>query len=320
MPKEHTNAKDWASTFVGTNIMYEGIATYKDESVYLSSDTLSRCLPNLKGKPVIIEHKLGIKPENMEKYAVGYVVRCGRDFNSDVNTCEFVIFDDEAKQLLMNGYSLSTSYIAKGFKDGGTFINTPYDREIIDLEFTHLAIVKNPRYEKVKVYQNEKEDEVIESEDEMPNENEKIEIKSELFNSLLSAVLKPFQNKKEEELEEKENEEKEEQDDDVLEYQGEKFSKKDLVACFKKNNKNNEEEKEEKEEEKDDASDVVDEEEKEEKEEESNKEDKEEKQNGLEEDWFKKMQELMNSADNNEKIKPVASQQDALEKGKKIYG
>lgn len=317
MNKEHTNAKDWASTFVGTDIMYEGIATYKDESVYLSSETLNRCLPNLKGKPVIIEHKLGIKPENMEKYAVGYVTRCGREFNDDRNTCEFVIFDDEAKQLLMNGYSLSTSYIAKGFREGGTFINTPYDREIIDLEFTHLAIVKNPRYEKVKVYQNEKENN-LESEDEMPNENEKIEIKSELFNSLLSAVLKPFQNKKDEELEEKEEKENEDKEEnDELEYQGEKFSIKELVSCFKKNNKNNEEEEEE---EKEDASDVVDEENKENEEEEETKEDKEEKQNGLEEDWFEKMQELMNSGEKNDKIKPMATQKDAIEKGKKIYG
>lgn len=155
--KENINAKDYASTYKGESVMYEGIATYKDESVFLSKDTLKKCMPNLKGRPVIIEHKLGIKPDNMEKYAVGYVTDC--EYNNETGDfdCDFVTWNDEAKELLKNGYTLSTSYIPKEFGNGGTFINTPYDKEIKDLNFTHLAIVKNPRYEKVKVYMNSTE-------------------------------------------------------------------------------------------------------------------------------------------------------------------
>lgn len=156
--KENINAKDYASTYKGESVMYEGIATYKDESVFLSKDTLKKCMPNLKGRPVIIEHKLGIKPDNMEKYAVGYVTDC--EYNNETGDfdCDFVTWNDEAKELLKNGYTLSTSYIPKEFGNGGTFINTPYDKEIKDLSFTHLAIVKNPRYEKVKVYMNSTEE------------------------------------------------------------------------------------------------------------------------------------------------------------------
>lgn len=155
--KENINAKDYASTYKGESVMYEGIATYKDESVFLSKDTLKKCMPNLKGRPVIIEHKLGIKPDNMEKYAVGYVTNC--EYNNETGDfdCDFVTWNDEAKELLKNGYTLSTSYIPKEFGNGGTFINTPYDKEIKDLNFTHLAIVKNPRYEKAKVYMNSTE-------------------------------------------------------------------------------------------------------------------------------------------------------------------
>lgn len=155
---EKNNAKDWAKTYKGTSVMYEGIATYKDESVYLSKDTLKRVMPELKGRPVIIEHKLGINPGNMENYAVGYVTKC--EYNNETGDfdCDFVTWDEEAKALLNNGYTLSTSYKATEFNNGGTYINTPYDREITDLEFTHLAIVKNPRYEKVKVYQNSTEE------------------------------------------------------------------------------------------------------------------------------------------------------------------
>lgn len=156
--KENINAKDYASTYKGESVMYEGIATYKDESVFLSKDTLKKCMPNLKGRPVIIEHKLGIKPDNMEKYAVGYVTDCKYNNETGDFDCDFVTWNDEAKELLKNGYTLSTSYIPKEFGNGGTFINTPYDKEIKDLNFTHLAIVKNPRYEKAKVYMNSTEE------------------------------------------------------------------------------------------------------------------------------------------------------------------
>lgn len=318
--EEKQNAKDWAKTFRGESLMYEGIATYKDESVFLSKDTLMKCMPELKGRPVIIEHKLGIKPDNMEKYAVGYVTKSGyNEFNGDFY-CEFVTWDDEAIRLLKDGYTLSTSYIAKGFADGGTHINTPYDREITDLDFTHLAIVKNPRYEKVKVYQNSIDEEQHKEEETETEEHqnsaiikekecnmteEKIEVEQGFFNTLLGMAQKAFSNGKEEE--------KDNAKDDEFEYEGEKYSKKELVNAFKKM-KDNEMDEEDAE----DAEDAIDEAEKE------NKCGKKEKMNSAEDeiDWFELMQERMNSAERGEddKIAPVQTREKALERGKEIYG
>lgn len=337
--EELQNAKDWAKTYKGHSVMYEGIATYKDEAVYLSQDTLKKCMPELKGRPVIIEHKLGINPSNMEDNAVGYVTNC--EYNNETGDfdCDFVIFDDEAKKLLKNGYTLSTSYIAKSFDNGGTYINTPYDREITGMDFTHLAIVKNPRYEKVKVYQNsideipediqekilEKQNNSTESgelQNDIIEEKEicmdKIEVDQNIFNSLLEMVTRPFNNSKKE--------------DDTFEYEGAKYSKQELVNCWKKNAKCNEEDAET-----EDVKDVV--EEKEEKpakkaneveteevvvEEAPTEETKpeEEKENSVEEvDWFEKMQELMNSNhDEDDKIPPAITVESSIEKGKKIYG
>lgn len=157
--KDYNNAKDYAKVYKGENVMYEGIATYQDESVYLSTETLKKVMPKIKGRPVIVEHKAGITPNNMEKYAVGYVT--GEEYNNETGRfdVDFVIWNDEAKELLDNkGYTLSTSYVAREFTNGSCCINTPYENEITDLDFTHLAIVKNPRYEKVKVYENSKEE------------------------------------------------------------------------------------------------------------------------------------------------------------------
>lgn len=159
MTFEWSNAKDWAKVYKGVSVMYEGIAEYPNERVFLSKDTLKKCVPGLKGRPVIIQHQAGITPENMKEHEVGYVTNCYYNNETGDFDCDFVIDDDTAKDLLDNkGYTLSTSYIAKSFGNSGTFINSKYDREITDLDFRHLAIVKNPRYERVKVYQNEVEE------------------------------------------------------------------------------------------------------------------------------------------------------------------
>ena len=159
-------AKDYAKVYRGENVMKRGIATYKDEAIFLSQDTLHRDMETLKGRPVVIKHQ-DVTPENMEEKAVGYVTETF--YNNEAGTfgCKFVIFDDEAKELIRNGYSLSTCYKPTSFGAGGTEINTPYDREVTGLNFTHLALVPDPRYEDAKIYENgimEMEEENIENE------------------------------------------------------------------------------------------------------------------------------------------------------------
>lgn len=298
--KENINAKDYASTYKGESVMYEGIATYKDESVFLSKDTLKKCMPNLKGRPVIIEHKLGIKPDNMEKYAVGYVTDC--EYNNETGDfdCDFVTWNDEAKELLKNGYTLSTSYIPKEFGNGGTFINTPYDKEIKDLNFTHLAIVKNPRYEKVKVYMNSvnpnNKDSIgnkPENQNDINEEKEnycmdKIEVEQGFLKSLLDRVSKTLEFSNADDEEEKklaaEKAAKEAEEKAKAEEEAKKKAEEEAKA-------------------KEEAEKAA-----------------KEKENSV--DWFEKMQEVMNSNDRGEadKIKPAPNSKSALEKGKKIFG
>lgn len=155
---EIVNSKDWAKVYRASNFIEKGVCEYANERVYLSKETLLRACQSMKGRPVIIDHTTGITPENMQQYAVGYVVEadCSLD-NSAALDCRFVVFDDEGKAVIAEGYSVSCAYKPKAFGPGGTWHNVPYDREIIDLEFTHLALVQNPRYEDAKVYENAKD-------------------------------------------------------------------------------------------------------------------------------------------------------------------
>lgn len=154
MSTQKTNAKDWAKNY-RAKFIEKGVCTYEDEVVYLSQETLNKAIQTIKGRPTIIIHK-NVTPDNMEDHAVGYVTDVDFDECSADFWCNFIVFDDEAKQLIANGYSVSCAYIPKAYGDSGTWHNTHYDREITDLEFTHLALVPDPRYEDAKIYENSK--------------------------------------------------------------------------------------------------------------------------------------------------------------------
>lgn len=153
---ELQNSKDWAKVYRACNFIEKGVCEYANERVYVSQDALQKSLMTMKGRPVIIDHKIGITPENMQEYAVGYVTGVELNNFEAGCDCQFVIFDDKGKEVIADGYSVSCAYKPIAFGPGGTWHNVPYDREIVELEFTHLALVQNPRYEDAKVYENSK--------------------------------------------------------------------------------------------------------------------------------------------------------------------
>ena len=62
---EKTNSKDWAKTFRAANFIEKGVCTYKDETIYLSQETLNKAIQSIKGRPVVIKHQK-VTPQNKE--------------------------------------------------------------------------------------------------------------------------------------------------------------------------------------------------------------------------------------------------------------
>lgn len=154
---EKQNSKDWAKTYKASNFIEKGVCTYNDETIYLSQEALNKAIASIKGRPVVIKHQK-VTPQNMEDHAVGYVSDCGFCEQEASFYCNFLVFDDEGKEVIAKDYSVSCAYIPKAFGNGGTWHNTPYDREVTELEFTHLALVPDPRYEDAKIYENSKDE------------------------------------------------------------------------------------------------------------------------------------------------------------------
>lgn len=256
------NAKDWAKTY-GAKFLEQGVCKYANETILIKNDAIFRMMHTLKGRPVIILHKDDIKPENMEEHADGYVsaVRY-HEFDASFH-CDFVVFTDEGNQKIKDGWSVSCAYIPTEWGMGGEWHSVPYDREILNGEFTHLALVPNPRYEDITIYENSKKEKEamvfklfqkkeVENQKELQNavveisENEEIPLKD-----LVEAYKNAKKNEADEEKK-KEDEEKEKVNmDDEIEVDGEKVKVKDLVNAYKKASKKNESDEDKKDEDED---------------------------------------------------------------------
>lgn len=96
---------------------------------------------------------------------------------------EGIIWDEKAQELILKGWSVSCSYDFLAFNDeGGIENNIEYDKEFTELNFTHLAIVDNPRYERANIVFNCKTEEVVDNSKE--NEMNIIDKLQELINSV----------------------------------------------------------------------------------------------------------------------------------------
>lgn len=403
---EKQNSKDWAKTYKASNFIEKGVCTYNDETIYLSQEALNKAILSIKGRPVVIKHQK-VTPQNMEDHAVGYVSDCGFCSDTAAFYCNFLVFDDEGKEVIAKDYSVSCAYIPKAFGKGGTWHNTPYDREVTELEFTHLALVPDPRYEDAKIYENAMDSEegrwitikgnkIFVKNGEKPQETfkkwlsnlsnedykkakekgtvkefdiniddefslsvkgkmkdlkvieiidggtiklsdnnkykvtytgtlekitekqnstdnttketynmDKIEVEQGFLTSLLALVQQPFLNAKEDKKEEPKEKEDAKVDDDEMEYEGKKYSKKELVNTFEAGcaGKKAEEEKEKTNAVEEEVVEVV---------EQSTDDDME---------FFNSMQKLMATAqtDANDKVE-VHSQNKGLELGSKAFG
>jgi len=192
---EKNNAKDYPKFYYARH-MKEGVAGYLSETILLTDDTIKKFMRSFDGKPVYIEHDDREEQERIDtlkETAIGYVTETFYNELDGWYWCKFMIIDDAGHKVINDGWTVSNAYIPTEDKKGGTRHNVPYDREITDGYFTHLALVPNPRYEDAMIftpdayraYQDEKRQQFNEL------KNSKTEEKKGL-------IMKFFKNKKEE--------------------------------------------------------------------------------------------------------------------------
>lgn len=110
------------------------------------------------GKPVVNRvHKEITKNFIKNGKADGVVI--GSRFNSDDGWewSDFIIWDEATEKNCRDGYQLSCAYVPTAVNwTPGLHHNVPYDGIIENGEYTHLAVVPNPRYEGAYIVCNSK--------------------------------------------------------------------------------------------------------------------------------------------------------------------
>lgn len=144
----------WTKTYKVVGFLEPGIVRFGDKNltVYISEKAIERYSYRLKGKPVTVGHIEGITEANAQQYSVGDVAVC-----TEPGECVVTIKNEEADRKIESGERFSCCWVPVKWGPGGTWHNIPYDKELVEMDFTHLAIVPDPRYENVEVFMNSKE-------------------------------------------------------------------------------------------------------------------------------------------------------------------
>ena len=152
----------WPNVY-SCNFIEQGLVAYEKEGgsgdkeiLYVSKETIDRMLPSIIGRSVVIKHQK-INPDNYEqkreeKKIVGNVIRAWFNPSDGWFWCDFLV-DIQAGRTRIDQEqdSVSCAYKVIDSKEGGVWHDIPYDGEITDGSFTHLALVESPRYEGAKI-------------------------------------------------------------------------------------------------------------------------------------------------------------------------
>lgn len=174
MTEEKQNAKQAPAVYYCRH-MFAGIVGYENERILVDTDAMKGMAPSMVGKPVYALHQ-DVDLEKLQETAAGYVTDCFYNELDGWLWAKFIIVSDEGHKAIADEWSVSNAYVPTQWAIGGTFHNIDYNRRIAGGEFTHLALVPNPRYESAciftpdqfKVYQAGKKSELLELQNSKP--------------------------------------------------------------------------------------------------------------------------------------------------------
>ena len=148
---EKLNARQFPRAYYARH-MQPGICVYNDETILVDADHMKAMAPSFVGKPVYIGHQ-PVDLAKLKEQAAGYI---SDSFYNELDGwlwVKFVAIDDTAHDAIQRGWAVSNAYVPLQWDDKpGTWHNAPYNRQILAGEFTHLAIVPDPRYERACIF------------------------------------------------------------------------------------------------------------------------------------------------------------------------
>jgi uncharacterized small protein (DUF1192 family) len=156
----------WPKRFA-CNFIEPGLVRYKgedgkpDDMVLVTEEALERMAKSFIGKPVVDWDHAEVWPAMIAEGKADGIVSDVWKGEDGWWHCSFEVWDAEAIRHCESGdWFVSCAYIPTEIdKKGGKHHSIPYTEEVLDGEYTHLALVKNPRYENARIRANSKTEE-----------------------------------------------------------------------------------------------------------------------------------------------------------------
>jgi hypothetical protein len=169
--EEHPWPKEYEANFIEPGIVhYQDLGACKKcglagacgagqceptgEVVLVDNDALARMAKSFLGKPVIDKEHADVDGGTIARgEGDGIVTRVWQDEKSGWWKCRYFVWDPETQHHCESAaYSVSCAYNPTEVdSDGGTYHNMDYQQKILNGEYTHLAVVTNPRYEGARI-------------------------------------------------------------------------------------------------------------------------------------------------------------------------
>jgi len=135
-----------------------GLCSYEGcggKVILIKKETIDKFAQSMVGCPLIVEHA-DVTDDNVKSLEVGRVSRVWYEPSDGWYWCDGILTDSNAETLITEkGYSVSCAYdVLDKDKRGGVWHDIPYDEEILDGDFRHLAIVSAPRYRDATILLN----------------------------------------------------------------------------------------------------------------------------------------------------------------------
>lgn len=355
-PTFENNSTDGWPTTVDMKLIVPGLVHYDDlknergemvaGNVLATKEFLDRIAASLEGKPIINWDHRTVKPKDFEKGRAQGIITTPAVFNpvDGWYHARGFIWDPVTRANVEKGFSISCAYVVSEWGNGpGTYNAVPYEQEAKDGEYTHIAVVPVPRYERssiellnskggvtmgfLKLFKKDKSEEKVEID--IASANVAVEGCGEVpLQTLINSYESAEKIKKQTSLD----------DSDMVEINGKKISVGDLKNAHKKM-KNDEEEERKRMEDEERKNQDEDEEKKRKKEEEKKNQDDDEEKEKKKDDERKnaikaadaaekkaavaaaaKLEERRNKAGPGGEMPKILSDRDRMAEGERRYG
>jgi len=120
--------------------------------LFISEDTIRNMGMTAAGRPMFVEHNEDFPKdrESLKQLADGWITESFFNEADGKHWFKFVLVSDNGIRAYQQGYGLSNAYDFKSIDDRKGRVNgMDYDFEVLDGEYTHVALEKNPRYESI---------------------------------------------------------------------------------------------------------------------------------------------------------------------------